>query len=162
MHFVTYCCSVCYRLIDTFLGIRVELTNSEMCLSHDWFTWFSFTKPPHALPYQTNLSSDHTTKLCGLTNTEKFFLTVCNSWRTCAAWPSSTPVLYELHNLSSKQRQALEGPGMSAYSQQRQATVPHGGSHLGLCAEADRRHVQGKRTAMVIVNVKTFCYCWCC
>ena len=25
---------------------------------------------------------------------------------------------------------------MSAYSQQRQATVPHGGSHLGLCAEA--------------------------
>ena len=41
---------------------------------------------------------------------------------------------------------------MSAYSQQRQATVPHGGSHLGLCAEADRRHVQGKRTAMVIVS----------
>ena len=41
---------------------------------------------------------------------------------------------------------------MSAYSQQRQATVPHGGSHLGLCAEADRRHVQGKRTAVVIVN----------
>ena len=41
---------------------------------------------------------------------------------------------------------------MSAYSQQRQATVPHGGSHLGLCAEADRRHVQEKRTAMVIVN----------
>ena len=41
---------------------------------------------------------------------------------------------------------------MSAYSQQRQATVPHGGSHLGLCAEADRRHVQGKRTAVAIVN----------
>ena len=41
---------------------------------------------------------------------------------------------------------------MSAYSQQRQATVPHGGSHLGLCVEADRRHVQGKRTAVVIVN----------
>ena len=41
---------------------------------------------------------------------------------------------------------------MSTYSQQRQATVPHGGSHLGLCAEADRRHVQGKRTPMVIVN----------
>lgn len=41
---------------------------------------------------------------------------------------------------------------MSAYSQQRQATVPHGGSHLGLCAEADRRHVQGKRTAVVIVS----------
>ena len=41
---------------------------------------------------------------------------------------------------------------MSAYSQQRQATVPHGGPHLGLCAEADRRHVQGNRTAMVIVN----------
>ena len=41
---------------------------------------------------------------------------------------------------------------MSAYSQQRQATVPHAGSHLGLCAEADRRHVQGKRTAMAIVN----------
>ena len=41
---------------------------------------------------------------------------------------------------------------MSAYSQQRQATVPHGGSHVGLGAEADRRHVQEKRTAMVIVN----------
>ena len=41
---------------------------------------------------------------------------------------------------------------MSAYSQQRQATVPHGGSHLGLCAEADRRHAQGKRAAMVIVS----------
>ena len=41
---------------------------------------------------------------------------------------------------------------MSAYSQQRQATVPHGGSHLGLCVEADRRHVQGKRTAVAIVN----------
>ena len=41
---------------------------------------------------------------------------------------------------------------MSAYSQQLQATVPHGGSHLGLFAEADRRHVQEKCTAMVIVN----------
>ena len=41
---------------------------------------------------------------------------------------------------------------MSAYSQQRQATVPHGGSHLGLCAEAHRSHVQGKGTAVAIVN----------
>ena len=41
---------------------------------------------------------------------------------------------------------------MSAYSHQRQATLPHGGSHLGLCAEAHRSHVQGKGTAVAIVN----------
>ena len=45
-----------------------------------------------------------------------------------------------------EQRQALESSGNSAYSQQRKTTVPHVGSHLGLCAEADRR-TQGKRAA---------------
>ena len=29
VQFVIYCCSVCYLLIDTFLGVRVELINSE-------------------------------------------------------------------------------------------------------------------------------------
>ena len=29
VQFVIYCCSVCYLLLDTFLGVRVELINSE-------------------------------------------------------------------------------------------------------------------------------------